>query len=356
MENINLRSIKCESIKAIFNSITSADKISRADISAQTGLSLMTVGKVVDALLNLNIICQSKEVKSIAGRKAGLININKDHFCVILDLTSKNFVMIVIDIHLGVVDKMKYAYDTNSFYEDNFYIFLKNVQTYLNKKLNMDNCVGIGISLPGAYIPEKDVMLNSRIPDLLDLNIKKIVSGIIKHAEIFIESSVNVAALSNITRIPDHEEKNILYWFIGEDNIGGAVVVNGEILHGAHHGAGDFSRIIVSEKKGDLSGCSLEAAIKKANTIEDAALDLAKAIANVMRVIDPHIIILECELYNNTEYLIELINKDLVLKMNINSANLPEFMTGGCKFRHSHRGLALKLREKWLDKIIRSQI
>lgn len=350
MENINLRSIKRESIKAIFNSIAGAEKISRAEISTQTGLSLMTVGKVVDALLNLNIVCQSKEVKAVAGRKAGLININQSHFCVILDLTSRNFVMMVIDIHLGIVDKMKYTYNNDFYYEENLYIFLKNVNIYLSRRMEMKHCIGVGVSLPGPYVPEKDALLSSRIPELLHIRLRDIISDILKQNEIFLESSVNVAALSNITQISEYHEQSILYWFIGEDTIGGAVVVNGEILYGAHQGAGDLGQIIVS------GGKPLETALRESPDIATAAYELAKAIFNVMKVIDPHVIILECELFSNTDEFLPLIKNALIRDFSIDPTVLPAFLTGGCKFRHSHRGLALKLRERWLENIIKCQI
>ena len=48
LERINLSSIKKESVRAIFNAITGKDQISRAEIAEITGLSLMTVGKVVN--------------------------------------------------------------------------------------------------------------------------------------------------------------------------------------------------------------------------------------------------------------------------------------------------------------------
>ena len=97
MQNISLKSIKWESIKAIFNSISAAEKISRADISAETGLSLMTVGKVADALLNMHIVSQAKASAGTAGRRAGMLSINSTPYAVILDLTSPNFHMSVIN-------------------------------------------------------------------------------------------------------------------------------------------------------------------------------------------------------------------------------------------------------------------
>ena len=60
MNNISLKSIKYESIKAIINSISEADRISRAEISEKTDLSLVTVGKIADALLERNVVTQIK--------------------------------------------------------------------------------------------------------------------------------------------------------------------------------------------------------------------------------------------------------------------------------------------------------
>ncbi len=349
MENINLNSIKRESIKAIYNSIASEEKISRADISAQTGLSLMTVGKVVDALLNLNIIRQFKEIKSAAGRKAGLISTNTDNFCVILDLTSHNFTMIIINVKLQFVDKLNYTYNNDFYFEENLYIFLKNADLYLSRNMDMENCIGIGVSVPGPYEPSKDIVINSRIPELETIQIKSIISSVLHHDSIFIESSVNVAAISNIRKIPDYKEKVICYWFVG-DYISGAVVVNGEIIHGFHNFAGNFGQTIVSRGK------TLENAMKELSDIEDASYELSKALHNVIKIIDPHVIILECEIFNKSEVFIEHVQKFLLERFKFKNDQIPEIISGKCSCRHSHRGLALKLREQWLDKVISCQI
>lgn len=80
MEKTSLNSIKRESIKAIFNVVASKDQVSRSEIAGQTGLSLMTVGKVVDALIERGILNQTKEVKSSSGRRAGLVRLNASNF------------------------------------------------------------------------------------------------------------------------------------------------------------------------------------------------------------------------------------------------------------------------------------
>ena len=114
MNNITLKSIKCESIKSIFASIADADKISRAEISAKTDLSLVTVGKVADALLDMNIVCQVKEIKPQAGRRAGLLGVNPDKFAVILDITSYDFRVSVLDLRLHQIEKYVYNVQCNT--------------------------------------------------------------------------------------------------------------------------------------------------------------------------------------------------------------------------------------------------
>ena len=122
LERINLSSIKKESVRAIFNAITGKDQISRAEIAEITGLSLMTVGKVVDALLERHVIIQSKEIKNMAGRRAGLVSLNTDKFFMIIDLTARNMSMTVMNIALNIVDKIVYEYNSDFYYEENLYI------------------------------------------------------------------------------------------------------------------------------------------------------------------------------------------------------------------------------------------
>ena len=134
MNNITLKSIKCESIKSIFASIADAEKISRADISAKTELSLVTVGKVADALLDMNIVCQVKEVKPQAGRRAGLLGVNPDKFAVILDITSYDFRVAVLDLRLHMVEKYVFNNKHDISYEEGLNAFFADTAAYIGRK------------------------------------------------------------------------------------------------------------------------------------------------------------------------------------------------------------------------------
>ena len=346
MENISLRSIKWESIKAIFYSIAFADKISRADISAQTGLSLMTVGKVADALLELNVIVQNKESRNSAGRRAGMLSISSDHYGVILDLTGRAFRMTVINIRLEVLEKFHYSFNDAYSFEENLLLFLKEVRLFLQRNTDPAYCIGYGVSVPGPYFPDQDRARSTRIPELEKIPLAATIREALQPNTLFIESAYNAAATSNISRIPNYKDKLILYWFIGEGNICGTVVNHGEVLHGSHKAAGNFGRMRVSREH------TLEDAIRTENTPEANAFELAKAIRNVIQVVDPDMIVLECELYKDNESFIQLVQRTLENQFAFPRESLPQLIGAGCKYRHSHRGLTMKLREMWLSELV----
>ena len=100
-------------------------------------------------------------------------------------------------------------------------------------------------------------------------------------------------------------------------------------------------------------GVTLENALRPSNTQDANAYELAKAIHNVIHVIDPDQIIIECEMYKNTpDNFVELTRKILSETFQHNESMLPELTSSTCKYRHAHRGLTLRLREMWLHDLI----
>ncbi len=347
MENISLRSIKLESIKSIFRSISSADSISRATVSEETGLSLMTVGKVADALLTLRVITQVKETKSSAGRRAGLLSVNPDNYAFILDLTSHRFTATVINMRLDVVEKYKYSYRPDASFADNLSIFLGECRIFLSRNFRLDKCIGCGVSVPGPYFEETDHVRCDTSDEWRDIAVGKMVRETLHPSLFCIDASYNAAAMSNISGIPDAREKMILYWFIGDDGICGTIVSRGEIVRGAHNAAGNFGQMIVAR------GVTLSEAIKPSATMQANAFELAKAIHNVMHAVDPDRIILECEMYrNDPDEFVDMVRSTLSENFAHTSETVPELTSSACKYRHSHRGLTIRLREMWLTDLV----
>lgn len=350
MKNTSLQSIKWDSVRSIFNIIAEEDAVSRADISEKTDLSLVTVGKVADALLDMNIICQAKEIKNCAGRRAGLLSVNEDIFSVILDLTRRCFWGVILNLRFNFVEKILFTYDPDVSYIENLQAFLLEVSRNISKNHDIANCYGIGVSVPSTYNPLTDTVDSSKICELNSVRLRETIQKYFQSLPICIDSSVNAAAVSNISQIGDYREKNILYWFIGEDTTCGAFVVKGEVILGRDNHFCDFGNVR------DIYGRSLSQKITCSDSAADRARIIALDTANIIRILAPHVIIIECDMRENAEEnrntLIANLTQHLINEHEFTPENLPEFIGTGCKIKHSHRGIAMKLREMWIDQMI----
>ena len=65
MEKYSLGSIKRDSIRRVFAVIEKEESVSRLAISKETGLSLMTVGKIADAFAEKKLQALSAERRTI---------------------------------------------------------------------------------------------------------------------------------------------------------------------------------------------------------------------------------------------------------------------------------------------------
>ena len=309
----------------------------------------MTVGKVADALLDMHVVVQSKETKNCAGRRAGMLSIAPDNYAVILDLTSRNFSMAIINVRLDITERYHYKYSGELFFEENVIRYLQEVERFLAQSMDPAHCIGFGVSVPGPYDPAADRTFSTRIPELNTLPIAATVREHLNPQALYSEAGYNAAATSNISRIPNHADKVILYWFVGDNNIYGTLVYHGQIIRGAHNTAGNFGHMITT------GGRTLESVLCPTADLTDNAYELARALHNVMMVVDPDCIILECELYKNVDGgddFVSLVRRMLVENFDIPEKKMPELMSAGCKFRHAHRGLTLALREMWLSRLI----
>ncbi len=346
MNNISLKSIKYESIRAIFTSIADSDKTSRAEISEKTDLSLVTVGKIADALLDLGVISQIKEIKSQAGRRAGILSVNKDKFALILDITSYDFRFVVLDLQLSLIEKNIVSYRPELSFENNLSIFLSETALYINRKYNFDDCFGVGVSVPGPYNSVTDSVKTKRIPELCGISISALVSRHFNSVPLLIDSHINAAARSNITHIENYAEKNIIYWYVGTNHVCGAYLVNGELILGRDRQACNFGCFA------NTKGQTLDGSISACTDQSQCAQIIVNSIYNIIMSLNPHAIIMEFDMSFPCDNAIAEIKELLAKNYNLQSDDIPEFYRACCKFRNAHRGLTMGLRDLWLDRIV----
>lgn len=346
MNNISLKSIKYESIKAIFTSIADAEKISRAAISEMTDLSLVTVGKIADALLDMNVISQVKEIRPQAGRRAGLLSVNEDKFTVIFDLTSRDFRYSILNLRLCLVERSTYTYNTELSYDENLNEFLTATAVNLKQKYDFENCYGIGVSVPGAYNSQTNTICTRRIPELHDIGLRNLIARHFPSETVLIDSHINASAKSNVRRVEDYHAKNVIYYYVGPRFVCGVYIVNGQLILGRDHHACDFGYMV------DIAGMTLEERLSRCANWEEYTGVLSRSLHNITRAFNPHEIIIECDIQFPCDDIIPFIREDMIKNFGMTEEELPAMSRARCKFRNSHRGLAIGLRELWLESLV----
>ena len=127
---------------------------------------------------------------------------------------------------------------------------------------------GIGFSLAGTLDIKREIMLNS--PNIKYLNnqpIKRLLEKKIKTYPIKLEHDVHCFLLAEKERGLAKNLKNVFYLTLGT-GIGGALMVDGQIVFGAHGSAGEVGHMIIKLK------------IKNKKLKIDETLDLEELAAN----------------------------------------------------------------------------
>lgn len=326
MRKSTFSTIKYDSVREILTLISNQEKISRSEIAAETGLSLMTVGKVADALIDNGIFIQSKEIRSAAGRKAGLITLNPLYFSIILDLNEKPFRVYIINSVLKIIALNSFEFDINYYYDENLCFFLQNTLKYYEKELDMNLCYGVGTILPvNAEVKNLNVIITEWYDDMIRITKKDH-----RVNEIFYENCINSAAALYKSR---QTPRRILYVFLG-DSIYCSFIAEENVTFSTC-----FDDVILQ------SGKRFHECLKSMGTDEATINDIAVLMHNIIKILLPDEIVFETPDQITSNRLINDI-KNRIKKLGI---NLPVTYTP--EYPPSVIGIAHLLRLNWFDLI-----
>lgn len=244
MDTINQKNIKVQNMLQVCDVIFSKDNLSRYEISQDTGISIMTVGKVVEFLKQAGVVSEVKDDSSTVGRKAGKICCRGDQWNVVLmDLYHEQMEFSRMPICGGKPELMlAYSCISGSF-EETFREALEQLREVTVKSFG--RLAGIGVLVPGPYYADKDSVINRRIPQLTGFPLQSILREYFPDLPIIIEEDVKFAARCAIRQVKDYETKTIFYAYVGE-GVGGAIIQNAENFQSAHSYSADFGQFKLS--------------------------------------------------------------------------------------------------------------
>lgn len=102
MKEPGLAAIRRESVGKIFEVLSDGGLHSRSELAEGSGLSLMTVGKVIELLTSASLVIQKKEDIASAGRKSSLCSLDKSKSCVVIGESSVFVVNLYGEVTRGI--------------------------------------------------------------------------------------------------------------------------------------------------------------------------------------------------------------------------------------------------------------
>jgi hypothetical protein len=129
-ENIRplFSSFRRENLLSCFAALCQAKTLTRAELACATELSIMTTGKIADAMIEGGILNEEKHPCTGAGRRPGSLRFsNRDSF-LILKVSSRRFTAHVITPSMSCKEICIYDYNDIFPFDDNLLIFLNAVR------------------------------------------------------------------------------------------------------------------------------------------------------------------------------------------------------------------------------------
>ncbi|SFT20628.1 ROK family protein [Paenibacillus sp. BC26] len=377
---VNINSVKIQNRKLVFEELIHSDITTRLELARKTNLSAATVSSIVEDFVNVGITDETKDEKSTVGRKPNLLRFSPNQKqMLIIDFTSIHFHYVIKDLSLVTLSSYSYTYQNELTYIQNIEQFCKDILSTIEQLQTENELIGIGVSTPGPYNQEKDMVVNCLIPAFGEVNLHQVLSRYLPEFPIIIDHDVKLAAMAELQRVPESASKSIFFIYLGE-GVGGASAAWNEISEGANHLAGEIGQIVIAHGSGQnleqmiswnefvrritekdaLAGISQQKSYVErfqdgdpivAEELIRVADCLATAFNNIAWLFDPHMIIIAGQ-YNVfgepfmaliSERLKDRLHKDIYDSLKLTFSNYEE--------KSTLVGAAIAVRDRWIDNL-----
>ena len=228
---------------AILEMIRRDGPTSRTHISKGLNISLPTVMRIVEELMEENFVCETNEKEWSGGRRRSLITLNyKEQITIGLDLGGTKFFGAVTNMGGEILFEKRYE-KHNTQGEESYELLLKLLDDLLKEaRETKKNILGIGVGVPGVTYHDTGVV--SWAPSLKwkEFHLKERLAKSYQ-LPIIVDNDVNLAALGEMWFGVGKDIENLVTIYIGT-GIGAGIVLNGALYRGSHQMAGEIGYLM----------------------------------------------------------------------------------------------------------------
>lgn len=350
MARLSLHHIKRENARLVLEAISRKKYITKLEISEETGLSLMTVGKLVSALYKGGIISKGMSDSQKVGRRAEIFRIRHDWLIPIIEISGRVFKFIITDLEGTVIDKLEYRCSDEPMYISNEFVsFLNKTLEILKSKYKHKKALGIGIAICGIYDADKDRIVSSMIPELSSLKIMHNITKIFKMTNVVIDNANRLAAAGLIEGTENFESKTISCLTVN-DSIECTSFDKGKYISGSNNVAG---------RLGDLPyslGTTFANYMRIAQNVDDVYSPVVDLLKTIVISYDPELIYLISDKFVFYPQIKDRIYYSLVNGMLWPNDKRPELIAVNSNTLESVSAIISRVIGNWLDKLLEEKV
>lgn len=357
----------------VLNYIRINKAVSRTDIYKDTNISKPTVTRVIEQLLQEGLVVEAEIAndESGIGRKPVYIKINSSaHYCIGINISKRFIQASIIDLTMNIIsEKIINIKNVKEVDEFNSAV-LRCINALLSevKSVDKNKILGIGIGVPGIVDYNNGIIVAfSSKPNIVNVNLKKYIEEKL-NLSVLIDNNAKTRALGEYWYGYGVGYNNIVF-VVCSQGIGSGIISDGNILRGKSNETGEFGHMVINidgrkcscGKYGCVEAyCALESVeditkqcLKKGRKsilfeltkgdieavdhklicegarmndllckerLDETAWFLSTGIANTVGIVNPEIVILSGELFDESEYFYDLVKQYTKDRLSKNSS------------------------------------
>jgi predicted NBD/HSP70 family sugar kinase len=238
--------------KKVLQHIQENSPIDKSGIASALGISLMTVNKIVNRLLEKSIIVQCGKQEGGNGRRSDLFKFNPDLFLSIgLDIDEDRILLGAVDSDGVSISQHEYRYEGDQDRPASAENIIKSIEKYSSAFMKQNNLLpdavaAIGVAPHGIIDTENGrCLLGTHLGGIIDLNLREELESLLG-VPVYVNDPAR--ALAYYERKYGHGRgvDNFIYIFM-DKGVGSGIVMDGKIHLGASGMAGEIGHLIVAE-------------------------------------------------------------------------------------------------------------
>ena len=243
MQTITAIEMRAINRSAVLDLIRRQGPVSRSAVSETLGVSLPTVLRIVDGLINEGLVRSSGASEWSGGRRRPLVEFNPgQHHTVGVDLGGTKLYAALADLGGNILqERVMQQHATTG--ENSYQAVVNLIESLLEYARQSDCSVrGIGLGAPGVTYPDSGLVQWAPSLEWRDFPLKQRLSAQF-NLPVIVENDVNLAALGELWFGAGQNLANLVLLAVGT-GIGAGIVINGSLYRGSHQAAGEVGYLL----------------------------------------------------------------------------------------------------------------